>query len=125
MKKLLTVLLVLSLFSGCRKKDVTYECKTNNGNISTVVVLTVTGDYKKVKQYNATTYLTLDNEEDLQKVAAGAKIDFPNAIVSVEGNTLEVYVDYIDEILTSIDEETFHKELAYLKSFGADCKISE
>ena len=125
MKKILVLFLILILVSGCKKKDITYECKTNNGNISTVVVLTVTGDYKKVKQYNATTFLILSDEEELQRAAEGVKKDFPNATVSVEGNTLKTYIDYIDEISTSIDKETFNKELAYLESFGAICEIKK
>ena len=125
MKKILVLFLVLSLFSGCGKKDITYECEINQVVIRTVVVITVTGNYKLIKEYNVTTFLYLADVDDVQEAAAGAKMEYPNAIISIEGYTLKIYVDYIDEILPSINEETLNEELEYLESLGAICEISE
>jgi hypothetical protein len=125
MKKLLTVLLVLSLFNGCGKKDITYECEINQVVMRTVVVITVTGDYKLIKEYNVTTFLYAADLDDVREAAAGAKVDYPNATISIEGYTLKIYIDYIDEIVPSINEETLNEELEYFESLGGICEISE
>ena len=126
MKRILvSALLVLSLFSGCGKKDITYECVIDQIVARVVIVITVTGDYKLIKEYNVTTFLYAADLDDVREAAAGAKVDYPNATISIEGYTLKIYIDYIDEIVPSINEETLNDELEYFESLGGICEISQ
>jgi len=127
MKKLLaSSLLIFILASGCsKKKDIIYECTFVTSFFTTVEVITVSPDYKTIKENYSTMYVEESNEERAKIYAETTKASHPKADVIVNGNKVQVIMDYMDDYVIEMTEERLNALITMKEAMGYTCELLE
>ena len=123
MKKTLTLLLVLSLFSGCaKKKDITYKCIKEGTLTTTVKVMTVTHNYEKLTENYLSLTFHLENEETAEIIYKSNKESDPDAEVTISGKEVQIIHDYLDDSENDITKEIYDRWISVYESMGYSCE---
>jgi len=126
MKKLLTVLLILSLFSGCQKKeDITYECTLYDESRLIVDIIVVDHNYKTVKENYTTLSFVEYNEEGAKTLAELLQTIYPEATVTVNGNHVDAIIDFMGGTTSETSEELFNGFITAKETDGFICEIKK
>ena len=125
MKKTLVLFLVLSLFSGCQKKeDVVLRCEYEDGPVTNVMIFTFSGDYKRIVDASVTITATATDSSEAKEVAERLKKEVPDGEFIVEDNKVTSYKK-TDEVIGRSSKEHFNYIISTLESDGFVCEIKE
>ena len=123
MKRFLTVFLILSLFSGCQKRDIVLICHDEEMFATTVFMYTFTGDYKKITANSLTINITLTTVGEAKKFAESQQKNNPNDEISINGKKVTIFST--DERLNrNSSKEEYNYFISMLESDGFIC-VSE
>jgi len=123
MKKILVALLVLSLFSGCaKKKDITYKCIKEGIFTTTVKVISVTHDYKKVTENYLSLTFHLENEETAEIIYKSNQENEPDAEVTINGKEVQIIHNYLDDSENDITKEIYDRWITVYEATGFSCE---
>ena len=123
MKKLLVLLLAVSLFSGCQKKDdvkenIKYECYKFESGVTIKDVLIFASDYEEFVEGYYSVSLDLITEELAKDYVNGYKKAMDEEI-SMDGTVVTITGKY--NPIASVDEAL--KWIEYLESEGSTCEV--
>jgi hypothetical protein len=123
MKKLLTVLLIVSLFSGCqKKKDITNKCIKEGSLTTTVRVISVTHNYKKITEDYLSLTFHLENEETAEIIYKSNQENEPDAEVTISGKEVQIIYDYLDDSENDITKEIYDRWIGVYEATGYSCE---
>jgi hypothetical protein len=122
MKKILVLLLTLGLFSGCEsKKDITHRCVLEEIDLTVINVVTISHDYATVKENYIDITALAEDEEEAKTTAEIFQANNPTAKITVDGDVIHIFIDYMDIGKTDTRKETIMEWVTLKKSEGYNC----